>query len=392
MTTMDHVRYLAETIGPRGSTTAAEAKAANYAAQVLDGEGLVPTSESFSSAKSAWHPVVLFCGAVLVAEVLFLLEGLWGAVAAVLLAGYVLSSVLLELAFRSNPLRWLLPKARSQNVWARIQPTAELKEQVVIMGHLDTHRTPLVFSTDRWLGLYQSFVPVGLVSAVGLVVVFAVGIASPDVVWRWLSLPLALVMLALFGLTAQADLSPYTAGADDNASGAAVVLSTAAQLAHAPLAHTAVWAVLSGCEEVGCYGADAFARAHVAELGRAAWVVVDSAGGRGARPSYLASETFLLTVRSDAGLAAAFQRVAHRRPDLEAHASAMRGAYTEGAIGAQHGFRVLSLISQRTDGGLPEWHRPTDVADSVDPEVVGRTETLLWELLQEIDVEAARRP
>jgi hypothetical protein len=32
---MDHVRYLAESIGPRGSTTPNEAEAARYAAEIL---------------------------------------------------------------------------------------------------------------------------------------------------------------------------------------------------------------------------------------------------------------------------------------------------------------------------------------------------------------------
>jgi hypothetical protein len=38
-TAMTHVRYLAETIGPRGSTTPKEAEAAAYARQVLAGLG-----------------------------------------------------------------------------------------------------------------------------------------------------------------------------------------------------------------------------------------------------------------------------------------------------------------------------------------------------------------
>lgn len=37
---MNHVRYLAETIGPRGSTTSLEAEAARYAAQMLRDSGL----------------------------------------------------------------------------------------------------------------------------------------------------------------------------------------------------------------------------------------------------------------------------------------------------------------------------------------------------------------
>jgi hypothetical protein len=387
---MDHVRYLAETIGPRGSTTPQEAEAARYAAQVLRDAGLEPVTVPFTSARSAWYPYALFSGLALVSELLFWIGGRWGAIAALALIAPTLASVLLELAFRPNPLRWLLPKGRSQNVWARLQPRGEVRERVVLLGHLDTHRTPLVFSTDRWVRLFSMLVPVGLISSVLLLILFAVGIAATGWLWRLLSLPFAISILGILLLTLQADLTPYTAGANDNASGAGIVLSVAQRLKGEPLAHTEVWVVLSGCEEVGCYGAEAFAQAHRDELGHAAWITIDSADGTGASPGYLRHETFLLTTHSDPNLLALADRVASRHPELDAHAYTFRGAYTEGVIGGKHGFRVLTLSGHRRDGMLPEWHRPTDVVENLDPEVVERTETFLWELLQEIDRQAKR--
>jgi hypothetical protein len=385
---MDHVRYLAETIGPRGSTTPQEAEAARYAARVLRAAGLEPVTEPFTSARSAWYPYALFSGLVLVGEVLFWAGGRRGAVAALALALLALVSALLELAFRPNPLRWLLPKARSQNVWARVEPRGQVQEQVVLLGHLDTHRTPLVFSTDRWTRLFGRFVPMGLASAVDLIVLFALGAGAPGGPWRPLSLPFALVALGLLVVTLQADLTPYTAGANDNGTGAGVVLRLAERLAREPLAHTAVWAVLSGCEEVGCYGAEAFAQAHQDELGRPVWIAVDGVGGSGVSPSYLTRETFLLTTHSDPGLLALAERVGARHPELDVHPRSFRGAYTEGAIGGKYGFRVLSVGAHRRDGVFPEWHRPTDVVENVDPGAVERAEAFLWALLQEVDRQA----
>ncbi len=388
MTAIDHVRYLAEIIGPRGSTTPQEAEAARYAAQVLRDVGLGPATESFTSARSAWYPYALSAGLLLVGEFLFWIGGRWGATAALALALLAVVSLLLELSFRPSPLRWLLPKGPSQNVWARLEPEGEAREKVVLLGHLDTHRTPLLNSSDGWLKLYASLIPLGLVSVVLLTILFAIGIAAGGWLWRFLSLPFGLITLGVFLLTLQADFSPYTRGANDNATGAAVVLSVAERLKQEPLTHTTVWAVLSGCEEVGCYGADAFARAHIAELGRAVWIALETVGGTGARPAYLTHETLLLTTRSDPDLLALADRVASRNPELDAHRFAFFGAYTEGAIGARHGFRVLTLLGHRRDGMLPEWHRPTDVMENVESEAVDRTETFLWELLQEIDRQA----
>lgn len=387
MAAIDHIRYLAETIGPRGSTTPQEAEAARYAADVLKKSALEPVTEPFTSARSAWYPYVLFTGLALLAEVLFWAAGRTGAVIAAVLTAGALASVLLELAFRPNPIRWVLPKGRSQNVWARRMPTGDVRQNVVLMGHLDTHRTPLVFSTDRWVRLFGRLVPIGLASAVALLVLFIIGAVVPGLLWRLLSLPFALVILGVFLITLQADFSPYTAGANDNATGAGIVLSLAERLVREPLAHTAVWLVLSGCEEVGCYGAEDFARRHRKELGRAIWITLDSVGGAHSSPAYLTHETFLLTVPSDPELVALTERIAARYPEWDLHPHRFRGAYTEGSIAAKYGFRVLTFTSHRRDGILPQWHRPTDTVEHLDPQVVEHTEALVWEVLQEIDRE-----
>jgi len=70
-------------------------------------------------------------------------------------------------------------------------------------------------------------------------------------------------------------------------------------------------------------------------------------------------------------------------PGILAHT--FSGAYTEGAIGGKHGFRVLTLVGHRRDGLLPEWRRPTDVVENLGPDVLERTETSVWNVLQEID-------
>lgn len=388
MAAMSHLRHLAETIGPRGSTTQNEKEAARYAEQVLRRAGMQPSTETFTSARSSYHPFALYSLLLLVGELLFWVAGQTGGVVAAGLGVFSLTSALLELLFRSNPFRWLLPKGKSQNVWVRLQPKGEVKEQVVLTGHVDTHRTPLIFSSDGWVRFFGRLIPLGLLSGATLVILFASGPATGAVVWRLISLPFALIIGMMLFLTIQADFSPHTAGANDNASGVSVALSMAERLSHDPLKQTAVWVVLSGCEEVGCYGADAFARGHQDELGPAIWITIDNVGGQDAGVAYLTRETFLRTTNSDPHLLQIANRLAENHPELDAFPYAFKGAYTEGAIGGKHGFRVLTLLSFRQDGVLPEWHRPTDTLEKVDPKVVEKTETFLWRLLHDIDRQA----
>lgn len=383
--TLDHIQHLVEKIGPRGSTTAKEEKAARYAERMLKQFGLKPVVEPFTSARSAWYPYVLFTGLILLGVLSLWLFGHWGAVFALALGLLALISVLLELAFRSNPLRWILPKGRSQNAWAKIAPRQSVKEQVVLIGHLDSHRTPLAMKNDTWTRIFSTLVPLGLGCTVFLLALFVLEIVTPQPLWQWLALPFSLVVAGLFALTLQADFTPYSPGANDNATGAAIVLSLAERLKKSPLERTQVWAVLSGCEEVGCYGADAFARAHKAELGKPVWIAIDGAGGKQAKPAYQTSETFLLNTRSDPELVSLAGKVAATCPELCAVPYAFRGAYTEGAIGAKHGFRVLTLTAAAQKGAMPEWHRPTDTIKNLDLQVVQGTETFLWELLHVLD-------
>jgi hypothetical protein len=385
MSTMNHVRYLAETIGPRGSTTQKEKAAAQYASQVLEQAGLKPVIETFESGRSSYSPYALFSAIFLVGVFLFWIGGRWGAIVALLLSIFAIASVLLELTFRPNPFRWLLPKGKSQNVWARIPPQEEEQEQVVLLGHLDTNRTPLLFSSNGWVKFMGIIIPLGLGSALLLTVLFVIGSIAPRLLWPFLSLPFAVVLLVLLSLMLQADFSPYSPGANDNATGAASVLRAAEKLAKEPLIHTTVWTVLTGCEEVGCYGAESFAQAHRNELGKPIWIPLEYLGGIAADPAYILSESFLLKSPSDPNLIKLADQVANQQPELKVHSLHWGGAYTDGAIGAKHGFRILTIASFRRDGSFPEWHRTTDTVDNVDVEVLERSEKFLWSLLQGID-------
>jgi hypothetical protein len=123
-------------------------------------------------------------------------------------------------------------------------------------------------------------------------------------------------------------------------------------------------------------------------LGNTIWIAVDLVGGAGADPTYITRETFLLTTRSDPELITLAESVVKDFPELEARPHAASGAYSEGVIGSKNGFRVLTLVSFRPDGFVPEWHRITDNVENIDPALVERNEAFLWEILHAIDRQA----
>lgn len=379
----EHVRALAEGIGPRGSTTPGEARAADYARRALESAGLKTWMEPFTSARSAWWPSALAAALSLLAEGIFWFSGAVGALVAAGLQALALVSGLLELNFVTNPLRWVLPKGPSQNVVARIPPSGPAERQVVLVGHLDSHRTPFIFGSPTRLRAFRLLTLLGVLSFIANLILYVLVAATGDRTWAPWTLGPAFIIFLVALMTLQADFTPYTPGANDNASGAALVLALAERLAHEPLARTQVWAVCSGCEEVGCYGAAAFVARHRRELKGAYFLVIDSVGGGDL--CYVTREAMSLPYHSDPGLIALAGAIARRRPELGARPRVFTTAYTEGAIGIKAGLRTLTLLGLTPDGFVPNWHQLTDTPDRVDPAMLARTETFVWELLQAID-------
>ena len=114
-TSLHHIEHFANEIGPRGSTTDDERRAADYAAQHFERIGLEPCVEKFTSATSLYL-FYMFVGLCFVAGfVIYPLAGRVSAIAAMLLGGMGLYSICMELLYRRNPIRWIQPKGQSQN-------------------------------------------------------------------------------------------------------------------------------------------------------------------------------------------------------------------------------------------------------------------------------------
>src|SRR5512138_331644 len=97
-----HIRALAEDIGPRGSTTVEERRAADYCQQKLSSAGLATRLETFQSATTLFGLHVLVATGMLLSFFVYPLAGRVGAVLALVLAILCMGSQSLELLFRDN--------------------------------------------------------------------------------------------------------------------------------------------------------------------------------------------------------------------------------------------------------------------------------------------------
>jgi hypothetical protein len=174
-------------------------------------------------------------------------------------------------------------------------------------------------------------------------------------------------------------------GANDNASGCAVAAVLAAEAAAHPLASTRLVLCLTGCEEAGTLGSQAFLESRETD----GWLFlnIDNVGGPGS-VRYLRREGVIAKWDADPGLIAAAERIAEDDPELrllpEDNPAGL--TYDSSPVLARGG-RALTLSVQ--DGSIPNLHWPTDTVENVDPDGVFRTLRAARGIVHEVDAGVA---
>ncbi len=380
---LSHIHALSANIGPRGSTTEGERRAAQYCAEVLARLGLVPQTETFPAARSIFLPHVLGSAVFLVAFAIYPLAGRASSAAAALLSLLALASELLELGFRDNPLRWVLPKGTSQNVAATLPPVGEHRRDLVLMGHIDSQRTPLIFKSLAWVKAYEAFTTIAFILFVAQVLLYLVGSITQ---WGWIwpmTILSALGAVLVAAICIQADLTPFTKGANDNASAAGLVLALAQHFQAEPLQHTRLWLACTGNEEVEHFGAIDFFRRHRSQFKAPRALVFESVGCAG--PGWLRREGIIVPFHADPQMVALAERLSAEHPEWGAFPTFIRSGNTEMANANQQGIPSIALVGNDRLHNLPNWHQVGDTFDKISPEVTGRTYAFALAFIRALD-------
>jgi hypothetical protein len=369
-TWMEHIAHLAGKIGPRGSTTPGERLGAEYCQQVLTRLGYQASLDEFSSARSIFEPHLLASIALIAAFVIYPLAGTLSAAVAALLSAHALASDLLELSFINNPLRALVHKGKSQNVVAVVEPAGEHHQDLVLIGHIDSQRTPLIFRSQKWVDAYTLFTTIAFIAFAGQVILYFLGLLFG---WPWVwpfSVVCLVCSLLLAALCIQADLTPFTAGANDNASAVGLVLTLAESFKTAPLQHTRVWLVCTGCEEVQHYGAIDFFARYKDRLKSPTAIAFEMMGCSG--PAWLTREGIVIPFYANPALVRLAERIGRENPQLKAYPTQISGGNTEMADALRNKIPAITLTGMTRTGSAPYWHQVGDTPDKIDPEILGR--------------------
>jgi Peptidase family M28 len=372
---LDWVSLLADEIGPRRPTSKAERAAAELMRERLEDAGIPARLESFQGFSTFAAPLAVILGLALAPALLPARRRRTRSLLALAAAAGLVS----EGGLVRTPLSALLSRRPSQNVVAEIEPEEPPTRTVCLVCHLDTSRSGLMFHPRVVRFLHpalRAFSAVCLAQAAEPLL----GGSRPG--RRALAATRAALAFAAAVLLERELRGQDVPGANDNASGAAVVARLGLEHVAKPLTHTRLVLLMTGCEESGLLGSQAFLRSR----DTAGWQFVnfDNVGGR-ATLHYVQREGVGIRWDADPALIGVAERIRSERPELGL-------APSEGPIGLTYdvstvlarGGRGITFVAG-DNGVIPDYHWPTDTTENVDPDSLDRAIEVGREMLAAID-------
>jgi hypothetical protein len=386
---LDTIRVLSEDIGARGSSSDNERRAAEWVAEQWRALGLNVTIEPFRAVPTfSWAYGFLFAVFVY-AAVMYPTSAVFAfALCLLALVVFALESSSIEILTR------ILPHGASQNVVGVLPATpypfvrglparGEAKQKLILTAHVDSSRSALIWH-PRIVPYFRHIFLTLVAAMLAEFLLYLLG-AITNAAWVWyVSLvPAIILALAVLIFIDRETRYTYTPGANDNASGVAVMLALVEQLAREPLNQTEVWAVATGCEESGPFGILRFLQAHTFDRATTFFLNFDNIGA--GRVSYVTGEGLLLTLKADARLVEIARGVAEADESLSAQACVYKTLPTDNTVTLTKGYRGLSLMAFDARGVLPHWHWKTDTVENVDAETLERGVRFAMQIVRGLD-------
>ncbi|MCX7025939.1 MAG: M28 family peptidase [Spirochaetes bacterium] len=399
---IDFASEMIDTEGPRLAGSEACGRAAQ---KILEKAAMV--SDRAAIETFPVHPAA-FLDFIKVLVVFYALAALGLAVAPVLsVALSTLSLIILVFGFLlyKEVLDPFFPKLEGRNVVGVLEPSGEVKRQVIVSGHHDSARIfnfyvdrPELYSRRIYGGI-GSVVAIWLVS---IVVALVSGLALGTPFWgfdlfRWIA---ALIFIAVFPIVLtlwKFAADEGTPGAGDNLVASTIALEILKEFnsrrdAGEGLIHTRLVFASFDAEEAGLRGARAFAR------GRKAEFAALPSYGYNMDCVYSLPDLRILTsdlngsVKLDEGASASLARIAAAEglPSTTQPIAFLTGG-TDAAELASAGVHATSLLAMKwgNDARSSAYHTLRDTIDSVDPAAVEAFIRLGLRFVESLDSENA---
>lgn len=373
------IQFLTQEIGPRPATSAAEARAAAYVNSRMRQAGMEVDLQTFRTVPTESIPRGILYLLMAAAPFVYL----YSRPAALGMA------VLALVVFLAEQLAWpilssWLPGGKSQNVVGTRPAAQDGRQHLIVMAHVDSGRANLLFH-PRLAGSYHRFYLLVVLAMVLLPILIGLGWLIGEA-WLWYvqMAPTGIVVLALLLLLHQEIIMRWVPGANDNASGVAVLLNLAEELQG--LQHTTLWLAATGSKEAGLHGARSFLRHYPFPRDNTYLINLDTVGH--GQLGIMVWEGALLARRADPRLVELAGAAESRDITVDADPRVYHVTNTDAQIALARGFKAMSIVA--LEDGRPAFrHWYNDTQENIRPELLERTARLVVGIARQLDRQEA---
>ena len=369
--------------GHRGSTTNNERWASIQIKEFLGNQGLPTEVLSFKGNKTYGERLAVHLFFALVASSLPFFEKALVPVSLALFLFLILSFVVESMKFVDLVSR-IFPKGSSANVLGKLERAGATK-RIIFVAHYDSQKEGLIFAPKLIEFMKKFASPAACVTPIHLTFLSILGLFVTTFLFvvdlpgffsllhlvfhillmAWASLSLVLVLQWMTGKS-------YVPGANDNATGVAVMLDLARKYSGAGKEglprETDFWFLATGCEETGLRGALAFIKEKREELEEKETYVLCLDGFGYGNLHYFTADGILKATPYDKKLTELARELAEEKyPGTEPFVCRV---FTDGLAFSVRGFRAITFGSLDKDKIIENYHWRTDTPENVDFESV----------------------
>lgn len=371
-----HLKVLSVDIGPRGSTSLNEKKAAEYISSVFTENNIPNKTEIFSSLYTFTWTYFLIYFLFIISFILFFINNLISFFIALCSLLFFIAEI-----YSFETISKILPKRKSQNVIGEIKSLKENAKDVLLVAHYDSSRAGSAFAPKVVKNFHKLFI-LGFLSQGVIVLIYFLSLFFPKIkiVFIIATLPsILLIVITIILLLHREFFYPLVAGANDNASGVATLLSLSSYLSKNKFPNLNITFLATGAEEAGIVGMLDYLKKYKDKV-KKSWIInFDGLGG--SELKYTIGEGMIKVFYTPSD----FLRIVEKIKGLPISPYIYRTAFTDATACLVRGYRAISIMTFDKNNIIPNWHWMTDTYENVDLKNLKLAKNFTLNILEEIN-------
>ncbi len=381
-------RFLSREIGGRAPGSPGERSASRYVEREFKGMGLDPELQRFRTpVTTAWSELLVHF-ILIIGVIIFSLFSILAYV--LIFFGFVF--FLLE-EFGRSPFAWLQSFAKSENVVTRVSAREKASRKLVIVAHVDSPRSALYYQPEL-ARFYRIFTIIDFICMAFLFMLFTFSFggfilkmeaSALNLFWKIGLIPLVVPLVALIALAQKAFAGKPIPGANDNASGVAVLLELARTYSRRHPQNLELWLVATGAADAGGMGIKRLLSKNRRQLRGSYYIVLDKVGS--GLPVCFKKEGVIFPFRANRKLTSVVKEVFKVHPHYANGFKKNRLYRSESVQLLSRGKKAITIGTCEKRGCPPNWRWRKDDLDNIDPRSMRLTLDLVRSMVDALDKE-----